>query len=129
MRSLDSIGGQISGLRTSLKIRLYKRICTYIVRIPEAHADELVLRAAEAVLVDAGGHDLVRAAAVLVQAEVGLEVLGRLRARVVRRRQVRVGRLLARVLPELEVARRARHLEAAEVFRLEIAGEVCNGSG
>ena len=98
-------------------------------RIPEAHADELVLRPAEAVLVDAGGHDLVRAAAVLVQAEVGLEILGRRRARVVRRRQVRVGRRLSRVLPELEEARRARHLEAAEVLRLEIAGEVCNEIG
>ena len=98
-------------------------------RIPEAHADELVLRPAEAVLVDAGGHDLVRAAAVLVQAEVGLEILGRRRARVVRRRQVRVGRRLSRVLPELEEARRARHLEAAEVLRLEIAGEVCKEIG
>lgn len=99
---------------------------TYVVRIPKAHADEFVLRSAEAVLVNISRHHFVRAPTVFIQSEVGLQIFGRRGARVVGRRQVRVGRHFARVLQELEIARRACHPKAAKIFGLEIARKVCN---
>ena len=94
-------------------------------RIPESHADELVLCSAEAVFEKTCRHDFVRASAVFVQSEVGLQIFGRRGVHVVCRWQVRIGRRLARVLQELHIARRTLRAEAAEILGLEIACEDC----
>lgn len=94
-------------------------------RIPEAHADELVLCSAKAIFEKTRRHDFVRAPAVFVQSEIGLQVFGRRGIRVVRRWQVRISRRFARVLQELQIARRTFRSEAAEILGLEIACEDC----
>ena len=94
-------------------------------RIPEAHADELVLCSAKAIFEKTRRHDFVRASAVFVQSEVGLQIFGRRGVRVVRRWQIRIGRRFTRVLQELQIARRTFRSEAAKILGLEIACEDC----